>query len=109
MEKTKGNWQAPDRAHTRTNGIKQFPDWPHNSHKSPIHIYIYNVIYDAIKKVPTVEAEILILLPFRFRSASVFLPLCGNLGWSFRVSFAKCRVMIPFRFRYAGGRTDSSH
>ena len=63
-------------------------------------MYIYIYIYDAIKKVPTVEADIFILLPFRFRSASVFLPLCGNLGWSFRVSFAKCHVMLPLRFRY---------
>ena len=39
------------------------------------------------------------MLPFRFRSVSVFLPLCGNLGWSFRVSFAKCHVMLPLRFR----------
>ena len=37
---------------------------------------------------------------FSFRSASVFLPLCGNLRWSFRMSFAECHVTLPLRFRY---------
>ena len=85
----------------RHNHARKDATYIHNS-------YIYIYIYDAIKKVPIVEADIFILLPFRFRSASVFLPLCGNLGWSFRVSFNECHVMLPLRFRYAGKVTIPS-